>query len=93
MNGIGEYSDCSTLMASPPKKGGTKSCKKRTLKKNKTNEMHFGGNGGSKSLNRQTTFDIQSMNGYLGRDGADQKIDWLKLAKEERTIAGSKLLT
>ena len=27
------------------------------------------------------------------QNAADQKIDWLKLAKEERTIAGSKLLT
>ena len=38
------------------------------------------------------------MNGRLicGKDTlaqADQKIDWLKLAKDERTIAGSKLLT
>ena len=42
---------------------------------------------------------MQSMNGYMvcAKDSlataADQKIDWLKLAKDERTIAGSKLLT
>lgn len=39
------------------------------------------------------------MNGYMicGKESiigaVDQKIDWLKLAKEERTIAGSKMLT
>lgn len=36
------------------------------------------------------------MNGYLGskdNNNGEQKIDWLKLAKEERTIAGSKLLS
>ena len=56
---------------------------------------------GSKSLQRQTTFELQSVNGQViaikDKDSiqntADQKIDWLKLAKDERTIAGSKLLT
>lgn len=36
------------------------------------------------------------MNGYLGskdNNNGEHKIDWLKLAKEERTIAGSKLLS
>lgn len=57
------------MAANPPKKGGTKSSKKRTLKKNKTNEQNpFSQNShasASKSLHRQTTFEMQSMNGYM----------------------------
>lgn len=73
VGGLSEYgSDCvnsSMVAANPPKKAGTKSSKKRTLKKNKTNEQnpfnHNNHTSASKSLHRQTTFEMQSMNGYM----------------------------
>ena len=87
---VAEYRD-SVSMQSPLKKHA-KSHKKR-VKKAKAAE---GQASGTKSLQRQTTFDMAHQH-ILTKDALkinslDQKIDWLKLAKDERTIGGSKLL-
>lgn len=78
----------------------SKASKKRSIKKSKTTELTAG--SANRGNTQQATFEVQStklifMKGH-GKEsqkmanGIDTKIDWLQMAKDEKTMAGSKLL-